>query len=232
VLLFLHPAVRDVFCGLFPASGPSVVEQMSHGLIPVLEGTVATGGIPLHGALVERKGAGVVLLGRSGTGKTTCCRRLPPGWSVHGDDLAMALPDGKAGFRVHPLPTWSAVKAGEVRWPCRVHRSVPLRALFLLEQSDRCDAAPLDTALSALAVNRAARQALIAHGFRSYRRSRELTSGVFATSVRLAKAVPAFRLRVSLTGRFWEQIEEGIESLASPSNVSGGGPERAGESRI
>jgi hypothetical protein len=35
-----------------------------------------------------------------------------------------------------------------------------------------------------------------------------LRKNLFENSCRLAKAVPAFRLKASLKGRFWEKIEE------------------------
>ena len=83
MLLLRHPGVRDIYCGLYPDGKPAVA-RMRRPLVPVFEEAIRAGGLLLHGALVERQGAGVILVGRSGAGKTTCCRRLPSGWQVLG----------------------------------------------------------------------------------------------------------------------------------------------------
>ena len=108
--IWRHRAVREIVCGLHEtADFLQVREQMRCALFPVYDLTVRRGGLPLHGALVEHDGRGVLLVGRSGVGKSTACRRLPPRWNALGDDLALAVRRPGGGFAVHPLPTWSAV---------------------------------------------------------------------------------------------------------------------------
>ena len=57
------------------------IEAMRHLLLPLYLDTLRRGGFPVHAALAERDGRGILLAGRGGIGKSTCCRRLPfPGW--------------------------------------------------------------------------------------------------------------------------------------------------------
>ena len=205
-VLLRHPEVTDVFCGLYPYRAP-IIEPMRHALIPILEETVLSGGLPLHGALVEYRGSGVLLLGKGGTGKTTCCGRLPSAWSVLGDDLALAVRDAAGRFLAHPLPTWSAVGAGHIRWPCRMNRAVPLRALFLLEQSPEDGMVLLGRAAAAVIIEKACMDALAPF----HLPGRLSRSDLFDNAMTLAGALPAFRLQVSLEGCFWEMIEEVVE---------------------
>jgi SynChlorMet cassette protein ScmC len=209
VVLMRHPEVADVFCGLYPYLAP-MIEPMRHALIPILEETISSGGLPLHGALLECRGAGVLLLGKGGTGKTTCCGRLPSHWFVHGDDMALAVRDTAGRFLAHPLPTWSAVGAGQVRWPCRVNRAVPLRALIILEQSPEDGVVSLGKSAAAVAVEKACVEALEPFYLRGDRRGRLSRRNLFDNAMALAGDVPAFRLRVSLEGRFWGKIEDAI----------------------
>jgi SynChlorMet cassette protein ScmC len=213
-VLLRHPEIEDVFCGLFHSRHP-VIEPMRHALVPILEEAIASGGLPIHGALVEYQGMGVILMGRSGVGKTTCCRRLPSYWQVLGDDLALAVQSEGGSYRAHPLPTWSAVGSGEVRWPCRANRSVVMQALILLEQSVRDRIEELSQSKAAVAITEACTQALKPLYMISSRDGASLRSRIFENAVALARTVPAFRLQVSLTGRFWEKIEELLGKMAS-----------------
>ena len=209
-VLLRHPEVMDVFCGLYPSRSP-FIERMRHALVPVFDEIIEAGGMPIHGALLEWRGAGVLLLGESGAGKSTSCRRLPSGWRVHGDDLCLVVRNAEEGFRAHPMPTWSAVEAGEVRWPCLANRSVTVQALFRLRKSvqDRCE--PISPAKATVALTDACAQALKPHYMLNPRSSAALRSRIFDNAAALARSVPAFRLHVSLTGRFWEMIEAILE---------------------
>lgn len=207
MLLLQHPMLRDVYCGLYPDDKPAAA-QMRRPLVPVFEEAIRAGGLPLHGALVERRGAGVILVGRSGAGKSTCCRRFPPGWHVLGDDLAIVARDADGGYRAQPLPTWSAFESGGSRWPCRANRSVPLRAFFFLQQVPDDGVESMPGAKAALVIEKACKEALLPFDFFSHGHVSFLGENIFANAVSLAAAVPAFRLRVSLDGRFWEKMDE------------------------
>lgn len=211
MLLMRHPDVRDIYCGLFPDDKPAAA-QMRRPLVPVFEEAIRSGGLPFHGALVERRGAGVILVGRSGAGKSTCCRRFPSGWQVLGDDLAVIVRDAGA-YRAHPLPTWSAFESGGNGWPCRANRSVPLRAFFFLQHEPEDEAEPLAGAKTALVIEKACKEALIPFDFFSLGEVSFPGGNIFANAVSLAAAVPAFRLRVSLDGRFWEKMDDVLKGV-------------------
>jgi hypothetical protein len=88
---------------------------------------------------------------------------------------------------------------------------VALRALFLLEQSAQDRIEPLSRSKAAIALTEACAQALAPHYMISLRGGTALRSRIFENAVALAGTAPAFRLQVSLTGRFWEKIEEVLE---------------------
>ncbi len=213
MMLLRHPEVCDVYCGLYPDDKPAAA-QMRRPLVPVFEEAIRAGELPLHGALVERRGAGLILVGRSGAGKSTCCRRLPSGWRVLGDDLAVVVRDADGGYRAQPLPTWSAFESGGNGWPCRANYSVPLKAFFFLQHEPEDGVEPLAGAKTALVIEKACKEALLPFDFFSPGHVTFQGRKLFANAVSLAAAVPAFRLRVSLEGRFWEKIDDVLEGLA------------------
>ncbi len=213
MMLIRHPEVRDIYCGLYPDDKPAAA-QMRRPLVPVFEETIRAGGLPLHGALVERQGVGMILVGRSGAGKSTCCRRFPSGWQVLGDDLAVVVRDADGGYRAHPLPTWSAFESGGNGWPCRANRSVSLRAFFFLQQVPDNGVEPVAGAKTALVIEKACKEALLPFDFFSPGQDPFLGRNIFANAVSLAAAVPAFRLRVSLEGRFWEKMDKVLGGAA------------------
>jgi SynChlorMet cassette protein ScmC len=202
-----HPEIRDVFCGLYRSREPGI-ERMRRALLPIIEESIAAGGLPIHGALVSHNGRGVLLTGRSGAGNSTCCRRLPSGWQVLGDDLALVVQRAGGGYSAHPLPTWSALEVGEVRWPCKVNCSVPLQASFLLQQSPEDGIEPMDKASAVGFILQTCEEALARQHLLHGENGATLRRSIFDNALKLAKGMSFYRLRVSLGGRFWEKIEE------------------------
>jgi SynChlorMet cassette protein ScmC len=191
-----------------PGNRTIILRQMRHALLPIFDEVIKAGGLVVHGALLERKGSGVLLLGKSGAGKTTCCRRLPPGWRVLGDDLALVVRDREGRFLAHPLPTWSIVDSDCRRWLCRMNEAVPLEALFVLRQSVADSLEKLRGAEAAVAVNQASDEALMPLDIAHSRRGIPSRKEMFLNAVALTGEIPTFRLYVSLQGQFWERIEE------------------------
>lgn len=112
---------------------------------------------------------------------------------------------------VHPLPTWSAIQSGHPQWPCRVNRALKLKACLFLEQSKNDAVLPMSKAESVLAIHRAAIQMLRSIGHTEHGDRAAWNEKVFENAVALSQILPLYRLRVSLTGRFWEKIEEVLE---------------------
>lgn len=141
--LWSHPDVAETIgaIGRYP-DRESTILQMRHALYPLYEQTVLRGGLPVHAALLERGGRGVLLAGRSGAGKSTACRRVPPPWRALGDDMALVVRVDTGQYRAHPLPTWSALRDGGPARTWDVGRSIPLDAVFFLVQAREDDAVP------------------------------------------------------------------------------------------
>jgi SynChlorMet cassette protein ScmC len=212
LILFEHPAVREVICELDTAAdGPPRVDQMRRAMLPIYTDLLLTGGLPVHGALVEIGGAGVILAGRSGAGKSTACRRLLAPWRVQGDDLCLVVPCATGGYCAHPLPTWSALRENGGSGMCRSRSSVPLRAVFFIEQSAEDECLDLKRSTAALSMAGSALQVFksIKTEFPRGEHSRVRMS-VYDNAASLSLSVPSYLLRVSLDGRFWELMERAL----------------------
>jgi SynChlorMet cassette protein ScmC len=209
LMLYSHPSSEVVICGLARRTGRDAkVAQMQNALYPVYESAVNAGGLPIHAALVEFEGRGILLAGRGGAGKSTCCRRLPSPWKVHSDDMALIVLHAPGEYRVHPLPTWSIVNPGgkDRCWHLRHH--VPLAALCFLEQAEDDEIIPMGGGKGTALINESATGVFSrANAFRMDTADSEFRKKRFRNSADIAEATPLFKLRVSLAGRFWELLE-------------------------
>jgi SynChlorMet cassette protein ScmC len=215
---FEHPAARTIFCGLEAGLDWLLqVDQMRRSLFPVYVDAVLAGGIPVHGALVEHKGSGVILAGRSGEGKSTACGRLPVPWRTVSDDMCLVLKSPAAGFQAYPLPTWSIFRHDHTSGRCRAGRLLPLRAVFFLKQAPEDECLEMKKSAAAISLASVALQV-----FRSIdsefprAEDSDVKRGLYANAASLALAIPSHLLRISLTGCFWEKMEEVLEKGDSP----------------
>jgi len=177
------------------------------------------GGVLLHSGLASlpspsppRGGTewGVLLAGRSGVGKSTAARRLPPPWRALADEGTLIVKDKKGVYWAHPWLTWSRFFGPGKEDGCdarEVQRAVPLRAIFILEQGAADRVEPLGAGRAVALLAELARQtaAHFLHGLppgeiAAFNRRR------FENLCALAHSVPAYALAVSLTGAFWEEI--------------------------
>jgi len=167
------------------------------------------GGIPFHTGLAEYKGQGVLFAATSGTGKSTCCRRLPSHWKVLCDDEALIVRDNKKTYSVHPFPTWSEYlsKRAENKWD--VQYSVPVSAIFFLEQSEKDEVIPLSAEKASILISSSSVQALEKTWKRMIAEEKTvMIKAIFNNAFEMATVIPAYRLRVSLNGQFWEEVEK------------------------
>ena len=119
--------------------------------------------------------------------------------------------DNEGNFRAHPFPTWSDYlwKVSEKTY--NVQRSVLVSGVFFIEQSEVDEAIPLGEGKAAVYMNESATQVC-----RRFWRSadneykRTFRRNLFNNACEMTKKIPAFRLRVSLHGRFWEEIERAL----------------------
>jgi SynChlorMet cassette protein ScmC len=175
------------------------------------------GGLLIHGALVEKDGYGVILAGPGTVGKSTACRRIPPPWNALSDDATLVINDGHGRYLAYPWPTWSRFFDNGPGGTWDVGKAVPLKALFFLHQSPEDRTEPVNMTQSTAWVVESTHQVMW-----SQMRSRpELSDvkGIYALEIRaaeqLVRSIPIHLLHISLTGKFWEEIERALPGMTS-----------------
>jgi SynChlorMet cassette protein ScmC len=184
-------------------------------LKPVYLRSMRMGGLPFHAALVECAGRGILLAAKGGGGKTTCCRRLPDYWKILCDDENLVVLDKNNVYQAHPFPTWSdySMKRSENTWD--VQYSVPFSGIFFIEQSESDEVIPLSVGQTSVQMTRSVTQVLGRLWNNLPREEQKITMrDIFNNAFEMAKIVPAFRLCVSLDGRFWEEIEKVLGAVS------------------
>ena len=188
--------------------------NMWNSLLPIYQRVIDSGGIPLHAALIEKDGAGVLLAAPGGSGKSTCCRRLPSPWNVLSDDETLLVLDESGEFIAHPFPTWSNHILNREPRTWKVESHVPVRAIFFLEQAEEDRINPLGQGNSAVLINQSATQVCRRAWFRMEASDQRAgKEQLFVRAGNLARRIPAFSLKVSLDGRFWELIDRVLVNL-------------------
>lgn len=218
IRIWSHPEVPNVTCELRPRGSDSrELVMMWYALQVIFPGIIHDGGLPLHAALVSRGGVGVLLVGAEGAGKSTCCRRMSEEWTVRADDGVLIVPGNESSYAAHPLPTWSELIMGQSERTCTVEHGVPLSAIFFLEKASQDEVVPLGQGHASVTINASASY-VARQGWKKPNpvQDRRLKTMIFNNSCRIAKAVPAFLLRVSPLGKFWKLMEQALHR-SSPS---------------
>lgn len=182
--------------------------SMRLSLYPIYQQVLETGGLPLHAGLVEHRGKGILLAAPRNTGKSTGCRRLPSSWHCLCDEEALIVRHAERRYLVHPLPTWSDYFEKRSNQTWKVNNHLPLTSIFLLEKSTEDEVIPLGQGEATAFVNQLALQMCYRYwADLDPKDMRSRRTQLLENICELAGAVPAFKLRVSLSGRFWEKIE-------------------------
>jgi len=175
---------------------------------PIYEQVQETGGLPFHAALIEWNRLGVLLAASGGTGKSTCCLRLPPPWHVLCDDETLIVRDHQARYLAHPFPTWSDYLFRRSKRTWNVQRHVPLYAIFFLEQAEADDIIPIGQGQATVLISQSTTEVCCRSWENLDRRViRALRKKLFDNACQLARTIPAFILHVSRFGTFWDEIE-------------------------
>lgn len=212
VRIWKNPSVPDVICEVRNDINHEIdILNMGISLKPIYQKAQDKGGLPLHAALAELNGNGILIAASGGTGKSTCSRRLPDHWKALCDDETLIVLDSQKHYQAHPFPSWSNYlwKSSETTW--NVQHSVPLSAIFFLEQAEADEVVPVTEGQAAILINESANQVC-----RKFSRNlkgedkRMLTQQIFNNACEMAKKIPAFILRAGLHGKFWEDMEEAI----------------------
>ncbi|MCF7810600.1 SynChlorMet cassette protein ScmC [bacterium] len=183
--------------------------KMWSSLLPVYKQAMSSNGIPLHAALIERNGEGIIIAAPGGTGKTTCCKRLPEGWNALCDDETLLIPDTKENvFNAHPFPTWSNFLLDRSPKNWDVGAYIPVKSIFFLHQADTDRIEPLGQGNSTALIHQSSGQ--ICRRIWNWLDKKEQClwkSLLFDLAGNLALKIPAFSLFTSLNGEFWKLIE-------------------------
>ena len=212
-LLWSHPEVPDIICQVLPTRDNSCNSiTMGLALYPVFRKMLSAGGFPIHAGLIERNGRGVLLAGPGGTGKSTCCSRVPRPWQRLCDDEVLIVADISNDYNAHPLPTWSDYyfnRPNQQTWETR--KGVSLAGLFFLEQADQDRVIALGQGQAAVFISRSVLEIFNRSlFFVPDREKKEIKQKVFECACELARSVPAYRLCFTRTGRFWEKVEDAL----------------------
>jgi SynChlorMet cassette protein ScmC len=207
--VWCHETGPDAICEVCDNSThDEEIMNMWIALQPIFQQAQKTGGLPLHGALLELDGKGIIIAAPGATGKSTCCRRVPDYWNPLCDDELLVVIDKERGYLAHPFPTWSDYlwKRSEKTWD--VEYSVPVQAVFFLQQAETDEVVAVGSGHAAILINNSATQVCrkfwkkADDGHR-----RELNQQLFSNACEMAKVIPAYTLKATLDGRFWEEIE-------------------------
>ena len=91
-----------------------------------------------------------------------------------------------------------------------VQYSVPVSAIFFLERADNDEVTPLTASEASILMMESASQVCV-HSKTLYKQQPDLPEfreKLFNNAFNLAMKIPAFRLRISLNGKFWEEVEK------------------------
>lgn len=165
------------------------------------------GGILLHGALAEWKGNGIILAAPGGTGKTTASNRLPSSWQSHCDDTTLAVKDKSGKYWAHPWPTWSRFLDNGVGGQWDVKKAVPLNQIFFLSRAEEDKTEPVNSAQAVSLIVESSKQ--VTSLLSTLEKNEKLKNNLerFNNICKLVKKIPVSLLHISLTGKFWEEIE-------------------------
>jgi SynChlorMet cassette protein ScmC len=214
--IWTHPEIPDVICEIKPQRGhEEEVLTMRMALQPIYQRSQDSGGLPFHAALLEWNGFGFILAASGSTGKSTCCRRLRDPWRALCDDEALVVRDNREGYLVHPFPTWSDYFLNRSRQTWNIQSYLPLSAIFFLEQAETDQLVPMGQGQAAALVYASARQ-VCARNWMILSREQLIIvrKRLFENACDLAKEIPAYKLKVSLKGNFWEEMEKAVRKAA------------------
>jgi SynChlorMet cassette protein ScmC len=184
---------------------------------PIYKRSISIGGIPFHAGLAQLDEHGVLFVASGGIGKSTCCRRLPNYWKTLCDDETLVVLDNRGKFLAHPFPTWSDYFMDCANKTWDVQYSVPISAIFFLARANKDEVIPLTIGETASLITESASQVCVYYKGMFKKTLEEVSSlqdelinfrrEIFDNAFDMAMVIPAFQLRISLNGKFWEEVE-------------------------
>ncbi len=167
-----------------------------------------------HGALFRLGNQGMVIAGRSGTGKSTCSRKVRSPWECWCDDSMLMIKIDSA-YLARPMPTWSAfVAENSVITPLKSTDFLTIRKMVFLEQGLRDGFIPVTVNGAILGATPSVIDFIRCCGYAFPRELRyEMMRQGFAFAAGVAATVPAQRMVHTLPGRPWEFSEHFVHNI-------------------
>lgn len=194
-----------------------LVQQILHAVSFIIhKDIISKGGMPIHSLFLEYKGNGILLVGRSGVGKTTGYRRIQSPFKALSDDHAFIVKKNDK-YRIHPFVTISECSENSLPATRDINYSVPLKMIFFLNKSDKDGISPISKSKAAYEFYNTA-ILLIQFYYKDFNTNSGLNNfraAIFNNACDIIKSVPSYRLDASLHGKFWEKIREKFDSHAS-----------------
>ena len=163
---------------------------------------------PFHATLAEFDGKGILIAAAGGTGKSTCYNRLPDYWKPLADDNALVIDTGNHCYRAHPMPTWSDYLWQRKDTSFNSSHSIPLKGIFFLEQSAKDKVKLIAKSEALREVYDSMKQIWESHWDRiSKEEKQKMSAKLFDTAFNITKYIPCYRLKATLHGEFWKEIE-------------------------
>jgi SynChlorMet cassette protein ScmC len=173
---------------------------------------IENNGAPFHATLAEIRGKGVLIAASGGTGKSTCYNRLPKYWNPLADDNALAVRIEDNNYRVHPMPTWSDHLWNSKKSTFDSSYSVPLKGMFFLEQSEKDEVISLSRSDALREVYESMKQIWETYWEKTSKKEKQnMSRKLFDTAFNIVKQVPCYKLKATLHGKFWKEIENVLE---------------------
>ncbi|GAB6075487.1 SynChlorMet cassette protein ScmC [Desulfurobacterium crinifex] len=171
------------------------------------EKLISEGALLVHSALIKKSDQGFLLAGRSGIGKSTACRRIPHPWQALSDDLTLVVPF--KGYKAYPVANMGEyLLYGRIS---KLQKPVSLKAVFFLEQSKEDRVLPIMNGKSALLLYTRTLEAFkVIIDSIPKEEKRNLYQEIFNNVCQLSLRIPAFKLFISLEGKFWKEIDKVI----------------------
>ncbi|MBI5400022.1 SynChlorMet cassette protein ScmC [Candidatus Saganbacteria bacterium] len=216
-----HPQEPHLIVGFDPSPNSHMeIHCLSFLLTYIYKEMINADGLPFHAGMVIKESKAYLLPAIAGTGKSTCCQRIPSPWQALADDETLIVKHGSQ-YWVHPLPTFSNFcreNVDQKTWA--VEKAYPLAGFFFLKQAMEDGVESLRHNTTIGAVYNGAMQ--IFHRNLSGFPKKEITKmklKIFNNAYNLTRTLPCHRLYFTLTGRFWNKMEVAINNYELTKNV-------------
>jgi len=213
IKFWTHHSSQHIICEIGNSkSHISEIIKLSLSTYPIYKKVIEKGCLPLHSALIEKNGNGILLVASGNGGKSSCCNHLPSPWHAICDDEAVVVLNKDNAYSIHPFPTWSNCIFRCFKQTWNVQQHFPLTSIFFLKKDKVDKVIPLEKAKTIMKITKSANEAYqrFLQINLSKIKNRVLSTKIFDNSCEIAKKIPSYTLHFSLNGKFWSKIDKVI----------------------